>query len=698
MKMRVVILSLVVLILGGSLAVAAEFDPAVDGWYIRNWGEQSSFSWDLYRRTYLGVNPTHDCIEAPLDCAFYEIFKNCAQQGNCGGLSLLALALYKYGGYMGFCSPANFYTGDITGHSSGGGTQYDGPDRTDLHEAMNILQARQFSARGIENFVDVVDAGILNDAVAAYNTIEDSLARGDFAVLSIANSFYGDAAHTVIPYKVEPGPPKKIYIWNSNYPYNKDPGHYNGVDNVMTINGKTDWTYSGYSGSGSDGAWCFAIPMSTILPKSRQPLALDIVFDSLMSIFVTGPGCSVSQISDDEGHQLYKTDSDSHRFTSEIETNPTKRLKGAVRWPWFGQGTGGQPEGELYFIRRRGGSTGELNFTITGKDYKAIVGCGGNLVQIDAKSVALARDIIKVSDLGTAAQSLELQTQATERDLTVKQLRSDLQTRDWRSIEVKNLRAASSLPLKIQAVGDLEALVVSSRDTAVNFDVDMQQRMNGRLTSGSARGLSTTPGKFLKVAPKSWQTLESAGLEKRVLDKLALAPRVAETRLDLSALLNKAPTDVSDLSNTTTTPKTVERTTPTNRTVDVGGYSPMASLEYKLEGASLVSSAVRGTPPPEGYRYLVVSLSLRNPQTSDVNYDESDYVVHLYTAGGEEVRWNGVFLASDADTGISLVKLRPGERIGLRAYFTIPNSTRLGKFVFATKDGSRSYAHELTAE
>jgi hypothetical protein len=139
------------------MSITDTFDPDRNGWIFENWGETSELSWDLFRRTYIGINPTHDCVEAPLDCAFYEIFKNCAAGGNCGGMSLLALAMFKHGGWMGFCGPANFYSG------------VNQPDRTDLYEAINILQSRQFSASGIENFMDVVDSGNLNNAISAYN-------------------------------------------------------------------------------------------------------------------------------------------------------------------------------------------------------------------------------------------------------------------------------------------------------------------------------------------------------------------------------------------------------------------------------------------------------------------------------------------------------------------------------------------------
>lgn len=89
------------------MPLTMDFDPIVNGWNFQNW-EASSFDWDLFRDAYLGINPTHDCVQAPLDCAFFEIFKNCAQGGNCGGMSLLSLALFKYGGFMGFARRRDF--------------------------------------------------------------------------------------------------------------------------------------------------------------------------------------------------------------------------------------------------------------------------------------------------------------------------------------------------------------------------------------------------------------------------------------------------------------------------------------------------------------------------------------------------------------------------------------------------------------
>jgi len=199
----------------------------------------------IFRQTYLGINPTHDCLQAPLDCAFDEVFKNCAQNGNCGGMSLLALAVYKYGGNMGFCSPAKFYTGRQS------------PDREDLHRAINILQARQFSTAGIENIMDIIDTDAINDANTVFPAVEQALANCDYPLLSIANDYVGQYAYTVIPYKTEifpsgnrnygyPPGAKVMYIWDSNFPYDDNVSRYNSGSraNRLVIKSATNWSYT----------------------------------------------------------------------------------------------------------------------------------------------------------------------------------------------------------------------------------------------------------------------------------------------------------------------------------------------------------------------------------------------------------------------------------------------------------------------
>jgi len=505
---RLIIILLVLIITGSSIRLNGgdTFDPAKDGWYFVNKGKEG-LTWDLFRKAYLAIHPTKDCVSAPLDCAFYEIFKISGKKGVCGGMSLLGLALYKYGGYMGYCSPAKFYTGGSKG-----------PDRKDLYDALSILQARQFSVPGIRNFLDVVDAGNLNDAEAAFKTVKESLGKSDYPVLSIANSLTGKEAHTVIPYKVEENPSgyapgtKIMYIWDPNFPYDDHANDYGGKSynkkNIMVITGTTAWKYRKYDGANK--GWCFCIPMSKVLMKSRHPLALDMVFTALMTAFVKGTGSAVTQVSDDEGHRLYKEGQ-----PGVLETDPSKRLKGAGRWPWFEQrGQGDLPQ--LYFIRRPVGETTPLNISVSGREYKALFSMAGNMIEINSQSTALATDVITLTAIATAGQSIRVETSGAQRKVTVMQLRTGASEGEWRRYDVRNLRVTREAPVTIDVQGDLGAIAVSSRDRAVTFDLGIQQRVHGSVSTRTVPQLVTQPGKVLRVAPKDWKRLETTELEKKI--------------------------------------------------------------------------------------------------------------------------------------------------------------------------------------
>lgn len=500
------------------MSIMQEFNPIVDGWYFENWGEHGDhcigsceFSWDLFRRTYLGINPTHDCVEAPLDCAFYELFKNCAQQGNCGGMSLLALAVFKYGGYMGFCGPAWFYTGTRA------------PDREDLHRAINILQARQFSAPGIENFINIWEAGNINNADAAFNRARELLGQGDYPVLSIAKStFTGEDAHTVIPYRLEENPAgyppgtKVMYIWDPNYPHDDHPGHYSGPRCRLVISSAFDWIYdpkdlvnnpvpgeSPYEGAG--GGWCFAIPMSLVLRKARQPMTLDMLDEALMSLFVSGPGAAASQISDDEGRRFYTSEEDVHLSRLDLETDPDARIPGLVRWPWYAQTDGHGAPGELYFMRHRLGAPA-LTVTVSGTQYKLVQALAGNLVEIEATSATRSRDAIRVSGLATGAQSVEIKALGKPRKMGIRQVRVGTRGTEWRSIHIKNVEVPRE-GLVLDMIGDLEAVDVSSEAKEVEFDVSIEQRFEGKVTAKEVERVSTRAGEAVRVVPVDWRDL-----------------------------------------------------------------------------------------------------------------------------------------------------------------------------------------------
>ena len=490
------------------MGILDEFNPQRDGWFFENWGEAASFDWALYRRTYLAINPTNDPVSAPLDVAFFQVFKSCATNGNCGGMCLLALALFKYGGYFGYGSPANFYTGAGSG-----------PDRPDLHQAVNIMQARQFSAAGIRNFLDVVKAGQLNDGFAAFERIRIGLASGDYCMLSLSNGIFGDAAHVVIPYRADiVGTSRVLHVWDPNRPYDAFPQYYDGDNNKIVITSPTTWSYDqnagGLSGgtlyNGSMNGWFFAIPTSLEIHKGRQPISAGFILTGLTTLFVSGIGAAVTQISDDEGHRLYSSDK-RHRNISDLETSPDRQLTGVAPWPWPG-GLGGDLPGELFFIERPQGSS-PLNVSVRGDEYRLIHLSSGHLTELAAgPAAAAAKDTIRLEGSADDAQSIVVSTGADRREFDIHHLRQG-GPQDWRSVKVRNAVVTEDR-LQVSAPVAFDAIEISGTTARREFDVEHRRYGDGNVATRLAPGQEVPAGRALLMAPSSWEGLSRAKVEQ----------------------------------------------------------------------------------------------------------------------------------------------------------------------------------------
>jgi hypothetical protein len=490
------------------MGILDEFDPTRDGWFFDNWDEATDFDWDLYRRTYLAINPTDDVIEAPLDVAFYQIFKNCAAHGNCGGMSMLALALYKYGGYMGYCSSASFYTGGVNG-----------PDRTDLHQAINVMQGRQFSAPGIRNFLDVVKAGQLNDGVAAWNSIQSGLGSGDYCMLSLANGLFGTAAHTVIPFRADTsGSALVLHVWDPDRPYNTYPEHYDGDHNKIVITGPTDWTYDQNAGglytngvlySGSMNGWFFPIPISLEIHKGRQPISAGFALTGLTTLFVSGVGAAVTQIEDDQGRRLY-TSNRLHRSRGDLETSTARRLPGVAPWPWPGRASDDLP-GELFFLQRPPGSS-PLTVSVRGGEYHIKHLSSGHLIELTAGPAGSAtKDRVRLQGSFDDHQAIVVSTRAPRRRFDIHHLRQG-SPGAWRSVRVRNALVTSD-QLRVHAPRAFDVVEISGTTARRDLDVELGRYAGGKV----ARRTLSQPvpaGKALRIAPTDWDRLSRAKIEQ----------------------------------------------------------------------------------------------------------------------------------------------------------------------------------------
>ena len=484
------------------------FDPTHDGWSFQNF-DDAAFSWDLYRRTYLAINPTNDPIESPLDVAFFQIFKGCAANGNCGGMSMLAIALFKYGGYMGFCSPPDFY-------AATNNADHSAPARNDLHEAINIMQGRQFSAAGIRNFLDVAKAGQLNDGVAAWNEIRSGLGSGDYCMLSLANGVFGDAAHTVIPYRAEmSGSSYVLHVWDPDRPYAWFAEHYDGDHNKIVITGPTSWTYDQNAGGlfsggtlydGSMNGWCFAIATSLEIHKGRQPISAGFALTGVTTLFVSGIGATVTQIEDGEGRRLYTSDR-AHRNRADLETSDERRLVGVAPWPWPG-GRDGTLPGELFFIERPPGSS-PLQVSVQGDEYHLMHLSSGHLTEVTGgRAGARTKDRVRLAGSPDDDQSVVVGTSAARRRFDIRHLRRDRQGA-WRSVSVRDALVTSD-QLRVHAPISFDALEISGATARRDLDVELSRFDGERVASRKLEQQRVGAGQALRLAPADWARLSGS--------------------------------------------------------------------------------------------------------------------------------------------------------------------------------------------
>src|ERR1700751_2278577 len=126
-----------------ALATAVAFPALADdyasnsGWRFLNF-KDPTFSWDIYRDTFIGIPPTEDPLSSAFDVIFYEqVYKSkLSADGNCFGMSLLNQIISKYGGHLGYCAPIRQYSGDPTATAMG-------PTDPTLRRVINVMHGHQ---------------------------------------------------------------------------------------------------------------------------------------------------------------------------------------------------------------------------------------------------------------------------------------------------------------------------------------------------------------------------------------------------------------------------------------------------------------------------------------------------------------------------------------------------------------------------
>ena len=489
--------------------------------YFEDGGGTTILPWEIYVRSYIGICP--DSSEAkvlcPLDYAFYHAYNAAfaVTSGNCFGMSLLANIIYKNEGHMGFCKPIYTYSGD-----------FDGPASPKLDTVITIMQCHEWSHAGIMWMAENITGTHAADPNYAYEQVEYYLSMGDLPVLTLVRdiSFVG---HTLIPYKVEETSSKRyIYIYDPNKWYPHDSLFYDNNENYIEINKSSDnWSYQWDDTTvwGSPDGYIFATPMSIVKASSRNPLQLGGITDAMNHIFLTG--ASVSQITDDEGHKYYKTSASSHNRLSDVEDNPSLKMKNVFRMPITSAALRRKRPGrtknapEIYFAI---GSEGkDLNFEIAsqGKKYQFEMAGKGNIIRLSAPGGSSGRDEFEVKKLSTDDQELKLSSKRGAAKFEVELQQSVPGSETSRIFKVTNLTAPSSSPVKLRLAEGRDALLIKGEKGPVSCNLQITQVADGKITKMPLRTLNVSGKEWQQLSPSNWNKLNDATIK---VNKLQMPP------------------------------------------------------------------------------------------------------------------------------------------------------------------------------
>ena len=384
------------------------------------------------------------------------------------------------------------------------------------------MQARQFSAAGIRNFLDVVKAGQLNDGVAACNRIQSGLASGDYCMLSLVQRSVRRRRSHDHPVSRRTSRQEPVRCTSGTRTGRMTPTPATTTRTTTRSSsparprGATTRTPGASTATAtpttaSKNGWFFAIPTSLEIHKGKQPISAGFVLTQASLLFVKGTGAAVTQIEDANGRRLFRTDR-ARPNRGDLETDPDRRLTGVAPWPWDAA-TGGSTPGDLFFINRPPGSP-PLTVTVRGPEYSLTHASTSHLTELTAASSAPGKDRITLEGSDADAQVLEVRTDATNRHIDIHHLRAE-PGGDWRSVAVRNAKVTRD-GLRVHAPLSLEGVEVSGATTRRDVDVEFQRYTGNKLTRRKAVGQRVPAGKALQLAPSDWDRLSRAKIDQIV--------------------------------------------------------------------------------------------------------------------------------------------------------------------------------------
>ncbi len=511
MKYRVSIklTSLFLAFLITSAAYADDY-ASINGWRFHNFTD-STFSWDIYRDTFIGIYPTEDAVASPFDVLFYEqVYKSkLSEHGNCFGMSLLNLMIQKNGGHLGYCAPVTQYSGDPTPAGAG-------PTDQMLRRAINIMHGHQVNLPTLQFLLNIFAQHFSKDASYAFDQFNYWQSRGDLTLVSITKgALPTSGGHTLIAYRAVDlgGGNKKLFVLDPNRTWGSttDQTWYNSESNFIQITNQawsfemagTDGTWSGDPGSGGN---IVITPISVTGPHTRSPSSLGttIIGTILNTLLLTGDGAQIEQITDAQGKRLYKPG------TLDLDNDPSTGMMNLLPWiPSDQEPSGRQTGAQLLF--QLGSSGGALHITVSAGagGYTLSSTSGRTIVSVTARSGS-GTDMLTIRNPGTAASSVSLENQrgASEYDVTI--TRAQIPSSRVRVLGASRLRINGPGAVQIGLANNGEGLEISAPQASLHYDLTLSQVTRQGPQALTRSEMSQDPGASRTVQPLDWQKLKDA--------------------------------------------------------------------------------------------------------------------------------------------------------------------------------------------
>jgi hypothetical protein len=501
--------SLVLVILLARPVYADDY-ASKNGWRFHNFSDPT-FSWDLYRDTFIGIPPSEDPFSSAFDVLFYEqVYKSkLSAHGNCFGMSLLNLMIQKNGGHLGFCAPVTQYSGDPTSPGMG-------PTDPMLRRAINVMHGHQVNLPTVQFLLDIFAHHFNRDGAYAFDQFNYWQSRGDLTLVNITKDLNpSDGGHTLIAYKAVDlgGGNKKIFVLDPNRTWGNpgDQPWYTSESNFIQITnhawsfdmGDSDGTWSGDLASGGN---IVITPASVTGPLSRSPASLGdtVIGDLLNTLLLTGDGARVEQVTDAQGRRLYKPG------TSEIDNDPATGMANMIPWFLSDQRSAKRQIGAAILFQL-GSSGGALRISVSAGagGYTLSSMNGRTIVSVMARG-GTGTDLLTIRNPGTAANSVALENQRGASDYDVAITRVRVPQTQIRVLSASRLRINGEGAIEVGLTNAGEALQISSRHASLRYDLTLTQITRRGSEALTRNEVSQNPGVACAVQPQNWQQLKGA--------------------------------------------------------------------------------------------------------------------------------------------------------------------------------------------